>query len=134
MEYFIRLKLLYEFFLLCYLLIPLDDAFAAKYMEITPGMYTKLSIQDTGTGIPSDILGRIFDPFFTTKPVGKGTGMGLSVVHGLVAGLNGLIVPYTEIDKGSVFEVYIPIHETGENDTESENSGIRQKYVFFQII
>lgn len=77
-------------------------------LEIPPGIYTMLSIQDTGSGIPLEIQSHIFDPFFTTKKVNKGTGLGLSVVHGIVTELNSFIRFTSEMGKGSTFTVYIP--------------------------
>jgi CheY-like chemotaxis protein len=65
-------------------------------------------VADTGSGIPPEILERIFDPFFTTKEVGVGTGLGLSLVHGIVMGLGGAIDVATTVGKGSVFTVYLP--------------------------
>jgi len=70
--------------------------------------YVVLEVADTGRGIPPDILERIFDPFFTTKEVGVGTGLGLSLVHGIVTGLGGAIDVATTVGKGSVFTVYLP--------------------------
>jgi CheY-like chemotaxis protein len=70
--------------------------------------YVVLKVADTGHGIPPEILERIFDPFFTTKEVGVGTGLGLSLVHGIVTGLGGVIDVATNVGKGSVFTVYLP--------------------------
>jgi CheY-like chemotaxis protein len=70
--------------------------------------YVVLEVADTGSGIRPEILEKIFDPFFTTKEVGVGTGLGLSLVHGIVTGLGGVINVTTSVDKGSVFTVYLP--------------------------
>lgn len=81
-------------------------------LNIPQGFYACLTVSDTGTGIPKDIMGKIFDPFFTTKQQGKGTGLGLSVVHGIVKSSGGTILTDSEIDKGTVFTVYLPIAES----------------------
>ncbi len=72
------------------------------------GDYIKLSVQDTGRGIPPKIIPKIYDPYFTTKEKGKGTGLGLSVVHGIVQSYGGAIYAYSEPGRGSTFNVYIP--------------------------
>ncbi len=86
----------------------LDETFAAKFTELKPGPYLKLSVTDTGQGIAPEHIERIFDPFFTTKPKGEGTGMGLSVVHGIVTGLGGGIVVESEPGQGARFDIYLP--------------------------
>ena len=75
---------------------------------IEPGLYVKLSVRDTGIGISPGIMDKIFDPFFTTKKLGEGTGLGLSVVHGIVKQHDGSITVESEPGKGSVFTVYFP--------------------------
>jgi PAS domain S-box-containing protein len=71
--------------------------------------YVVMDVSDSGSGIPAEILEKIFDPFFTTKEVGVGTGLGLSLVHGIVTGLGGAIDVATSVGKGSVFKVYLPL-------------------------
>ncbi|MCP3900114.1 MAG: PAS domain S-box protein, partial [Desulfobacteraceae bacterium] len=77
--------------------------------DIMPGDYARLVIADTGEGMEKDIIDKIFDPFFTTKEIGKGTGMGLSVVHGIVKKMDGAISVYSEPGKGTAFHIYLPI-------------------------
>jgi PAS domain S-box-containing protein len=91
--------------------VDLDDQFTEFYPRLKPGRYVKLSVSDTGIGIPPEIIDRIFDPFFTTKKKGEGTGMGLSMVHGIVESCGGSISVYSEPNQGSVFHVYLPIME-----------------------
>lgn len=86
-----------------------DHAFAEKHLGLRPGPYVRLTVADHGCGIPDDVLLKIYDPFFTTKPVGEGTGLGLSVVHGIVTGHEGVIVISTRVGQGTAFEVYLPV-------------------------
>ena len=85
--------------------VELDSEFIATHSDIKPVPHICLTVSDTGYGMASDVLDRIFDPFFTTKAIGEGTGMGLSVVHGIVKKLNGSIDVFSEPGKGSTFKV-----------------------------
>jgi len=77
--------------------------------DMVPGPYACLTIADTGMGMDKDLMEKIFDPFFTTKKQGKGTGMGLSVVHGIVKNAGGDIQVYSEPGKGTEFRIYMPV-------------------------
>jgi CheY-like chemotaxis protein len=77
--------------------------------SLPAGSYVRLAVSDTGSGIPAAVLERMFDPFFTTKGVGEGTGLGLSLVHGIVADLGGAIDVVTHPDTGTTFEIWLPI-------------------------
>jgi len=77
--------------------------------SIAPREYVVMEVSDSGTGIPAEIFEKIFDPFFTTKEVGVGTGLGLSLVHGIATGLSGAIDVASSVGKGSVFKVYLPV-------------------------
>lgn len=89
------------------------------YKDIEPGVYLRLVISDTGHGIPPDIIDRVFDPFFTTKKSGEGTGLGLSVVHGIVKELGGGISVYSEPGKGTTFNILLPKCDALEEDAET---------------
>ncbi len=95
---------------------------AARYQDITPGKYVILTVSDTGHGIEPNIMARIFDPYFTTKEVGEGTGMGLSVVLGIVKNHKGAIHVYSEPEKGTTFNLFFPLIES-EPVTESTSLG-----------
>ncbi|MDM8549279.1 response regulator [Desulfobacterales bacterium HSG2] len=90
----------------------------AGYPDIEPGRYLRFSISDTGHGMDRKIMERIFDPYFTTKEQGKGSGLGLSVVHGIVKGHDGYITVCSEPGKGTAFHVYLPLISDPENVSE----------------
>ncbi|RPI55781.1 MAG: PAS domain S-box protein, partial [Deltaproteobacteria bacterium] len=101
--------------------VELDDIVAAHYIDTDPGSYLRLTVSDTGIGMTSEIIEHIFEPYFTTKEKGVGTGMGLSIVHGIVKNHNGGITVYSEPGKGSTFHVYLPrIGETEEQPKARE--------------
>jgi PAS domain S-box-containing protein len=91
--------------------VTLDESYAVMNPEARPGPYVLLTVADTGTGIPAEILDKIFDPFFTTKEIGKGTGLGLSTVHAIVKSHGGFLRAKSEMGRGAQFSVYLPAVE-----------------------
>ncbi len=89
-----------------------DAAFCARFPKLHPGRYVRIAVEDNGTGIDDNTLKHIFDPFFTTKGVGKGTGIGLAVVQGIVEGHNGAITVESRFSEGTTFTVYLPVTDT----------------------
>ncbi|MGZ3608273.1 MAG: ATP-binding protein, partial [Syntrophales bacterium] len=88
--------------------------------DLFPGKYLRLTVSDTGAGIENEIMDRIFDPFFTTKKPGEGTGLGLSVVYGIVKSYSGAITVESEVGKGTEFNVYLPLLTEAEGKKEAK--------------
>ena len=86
----------------------LDDAYAKRHHDVTPGQYVAISVTDSGTGMPPEVVARAFDPFFTTKPLGQGTGLGLSMVYGFAKQSNGYVRIYSEMEQGTTVRLYLP--------------------------
>ena len=101
-------------------MITLDDSFCHFYPGVLAGTYVVLSICDTGVGMSPEVRDRIFEPFFTTKERGKGSGMGLATVYGIVRQHGGFIHVYSEPGQGSLFHVYLPVMEVAIAESTRE--------------
>ncbi|MFQ5330458.1 MAG: ATP-binding protein, partial [Thermodesulfobacteriota bacterium] len=99
--------------------VTIDDDYCRRYSYATPGRYIRMTIADTGTGMSEETQQRIFEPFFTTKGVGRGTGLGLAVVYGIIRKHEGWVNVESRVGRGTTFTVYLPAHlETVETVDE----------------
>ena len=103
------------------------DARAARERGMRAGDYVAFCVSDTGTGMPPEVIAKVFEPFFTTKPIGQGTGLGLSMIHGFARQSGGQVRIYSELGQGTTMRIYLPRHR-GEGDrlpTEVQNEAPR---------
>jgi PAS domain S-box-containing protein len=116
--------------------ITLGNTFLSQ-SEVDPrlreGEFVRLSVRDTGPGIPPAIQKRIFDPYFTTKEVGKGTGIGLSVVHGIVKSCDGYILCRSSLGKGTIFDIYLPtiVEEMPATTEAAQPTPVGDEHILF---
>jgi PAS domain S-box-containing protein len=104
--------------------VVLDEQCAALSPDAKPGRHVLIEVEDSGTGMPQDVLERIFEPFFTTKEMGKGTGLGLSTTLAIIKGHHGFLRVQSELGEGSKFQVYLPANDTADvqQDTPVETT------------
>jgi PAS domain S-box-containing protein len=98
--------------------IEVDESYAAMLSGAEPGAYLRITVEDTGQGMPPEVVAKAFDPFFTTKEVGKGTGLGLSTVDAIARGHGGFVNLYSEVGAGTTVRIYLPTREPGSEANE----------------
>ncbi|HEX7775433.1 MAG TPA: PAS domain S-box protein [Parvibaculum sp.] len=96
----------------------IDETYAGRHLEVAPGQYVMLSVSDSGTGMTPEVVARAFEPFYTTKEIGKGSGLGLSMVYGFVKQSHGHVKIYSEPDHGTTVKIYLPRGDGAEDKAD----------------
>ncbi|WP_378780785.1 PAS domain S-box protein [Methylorubrum suomiense] len=98
------------------------DERSARQHDMPEGQYLALSVTDTGTGMPPEVIARVFEPFYTTKPIGEGTGLGLSMIYGFAQQSGGQVRIYSEVGQGTTVTIYLPRHHGEVEDEEASKT------------
>ncbi|MFP4040347.1 MAG: PAS domain S-box protein [Desulfosudaceae bacterium] len=105
--------------------VELDNDDLPGHKDVSPGQFARMVIKDSGAGMSPEVGDRIFEPYFTTRPHGEGTGLGLSVVHGIVDSLGGVVEMSSRVDAGTTFRIYLPIVDAAEKEWEEVSADTR---------
>lgn len=106
--------------------IELDELYCSHHCGLTPGEFVQLTVSDDGIGIDEEIIDKIFEPFFSTKAIGRGTGLGLATVYGIVKQNGGYVDVYSEVGKGTTFKIFLPRIDEDSTIIQIQNSGMVQ--------
>jgi len=104
--------------------VDIDEQMADRYVSVEPGRYVMLAVSDIGIGMNEETKARVFEPFFTTKEAGKGSGLGLSTVYGIIKQSGGSIWVYSEVGQGTIFKIYLPRVEKEKPPTEDSEARV----------